>query len=237
MLSTEVPFIIITCEHGGNHIPRKYQSFFSSAAHVLHSHRGYDPGALDVAKKIAKKLNAPLVYETISRLLIDQNRSVRNKNIFSEFTNQLNSDEKNKIISTVYANYHAKVNVLIQQALDNHQRVIHLSIHSFTPVLNGTVRHCDIGLLYDPKRHAEKDLSTSIVSHIQSAYPNIRMRRNYPYKGISDGLVTQLRKKYPEQRYCGLEIECNQESFLQRKPLWDEICKALTETFLELFSN
>ena len=91
-------------------------------------------------------------------------------------------------------------------------RVIHLGIHSFTPVLNNVVRNADIGILYDPARTWEAQVATSIIEEIQARAPRLRIRRNYPYLGKSDGLTTSLRKKFGPA-YAGIEIEINQKLF------------------------
>src|SRR4030081_1301042 len=62
---------IITCEHGGNRIPAPYRRLFRGRRVLLDSHRGYDPGALVMARALARAFRAPLVTSTISRLLVD----------------------------------------------------------------------------------------------------------------------------------------------------------------------
>ena len=91
--------------------------------------------------------------------------------------------------------------------------IVHLGIHSFTPVLNGKVRNTDIGILYDPSRPQERAYAQVIKSEIKRLYPTMKVRFNYPYKGTTDGLTTTLRKKFG-QRYVGIEIEINQKFFL-----------------------
>ncbi len=36
--------IVITCEHGGNRVPKLYRELFHGQRRLLESHRGYDPG-------------------------------------------------------------------------------------------------------------------------------------------------------------------------------------------------
>ncbi len=43
--------------------------------------------------------------------------------------------------------------------IQNNQQVLHLSIHTFNPVEKGKMHNAAIGLLYDPKRHAEKEVA------------------------------------------------------------------------------
>jgi predicted N-formylglutamate amidohydrolase len=68
--------LIITCEHGGNAIPYAYRHLFQTDQDraLLNSHRGFDPGALAMAKSATAHLAAPLVMSTISRLLVDLNQ-------------------------------------------------------------------------------------------------------------------------------------------------------------------
>jgi len=44
---------LITCEHGGNRIPARYRPLFACHGALLASHRGYDPGALALARDFA----------------------------------------------------------------------------------------------------------------------------------------------------------------------------------------
>ncbi len=69
--------VVITCEHGGNKIPKDYQYLFKDYKSVLQTHRAYDPGALELAKLLSKKGNY-FFFSEISRLLIELNRSIQN---------------------------------------------------------------------------------------------------------------------------------------------------------------
>jgi predicted N-formylglutamate amidohydrolase len=67
--------LLITCEHGGNSVPPRWRPLFRGHRALLDSHRGWDPGALPIARALAREMNAPLIYSTISRLLVELNRS------------------------------------------------------------------------------------------------------------------------------------------------------------------
>ncbi|MDX1591968.1 MAG: N-formylglutamate amidohydrolase [Balneolaceae bacterium] len=77
--------LIITCEHAGNHVPDHYRNLFTGHEEILDTHRGWDPGALKLAKMISKELKAPLYSCNHSRLLIEPNRSETHPSLFSEF--------------------------------------------------------------------------------------------------------------------------------------------------------
>ena len=76
----------MTCEHGGNRIPAAYGDLFHGWQARLSSHRGYDSGALVMARDLAAVLQAPLVGSTVSRMLVDLNRSLSSPQAWSDAT-------------------------------------------------------------------------------------------------------------------------------------------------------
>lgn len=200
--------LLISCEHAGNEVPDAYASLFSDAQDVLASHRGWDPGALDVAQFLADRLQTSVFSMPVTRLLIEMNRSLDNPQLFSEFTNRLTDVEKTYLIDQYYFPYRNSIKDAI---LKTNDLVIHLSIHSFAPVLNNEVRNVDVGLLFDPARKSEQQFCSVLRSKLEEELPNQRIEFNDPYKGTDDGLTTSLRKKFPDHKYLGIEIEINQK--------------------------
>ena len=228
--------VMVTCEHGGNNIPAPYTPLFSKAGNLLASHRGYDPGALELARLIAGTLRAPLFFSTVTRLLIDTNRSSTNKNIFSSVTKNLTTADKEHIITTYYTPYRSSIELHIKRCMNAHAVVVHLAIHSFTPVLHGRIRTADIGLLYDPTRSPEKDFCIRLARNLLRSNPQVKARRNYPYCGRADGLTTYLRKQFFSAHYLGMEIEINQKFPLGSRSRWNSLqnnfIAALEETLI-----
>ncbi len=207
--------ILITCEHGGNTIPKKYAGCFKENIAVLKTHRGYDLGALDVYNALTSLSNYS-AYCTTSRLLIELNRSLHHKNLFSEFTKPLSFDIKKELIDNYYTPYRTIVEKYINKNIAIKNEVLHLSIHSFTPTLNTIERNCDIGLLYDPKNQKEKKFCKTLKSNLTLAKPDLKIRFNYPYLGTADGFTSYLRKKFPAN-YIGIELEINQKYSYKNK--------------------
>lgn len=212
----------MSCEHAVNTIPSAYQHLFHQQEAILNTHRGVDLGTLDIARDLSKTLHCPLVEANVSRLMIDCNRSLTHSRCFSEFTKGLPQSEKQHIIDQYYQPFRQKTEALVHNNIQQGFQVIHLSIHSFTPILNHHVRNADIGFLYDPRRLGEKKLATQWRKRILEESPTYRIRMNYPYRGISDCLVSTLRKKYPEQDYLGFEIEINQAIVFDKKQMLGE---------------
>ena len=206
--------LILTCEHGGNRIPAKFSRLFRGASKVLATHRGLDIGALAVADLLAKETGAPLFAATISRLLIDLNRSLSHPRVFSEFTHHLPPNVRKHITARYYNPHRDKVTEWIQTQVAKKKRVLHLGIHSFTPELHGVLRNAEIGLLYDSKRSSERSLAKTLQHNLAESIDHAgydwRLRRNYPYNGAADGFTTTLRTMFPARSYVGIEIELNQ---------------------------
>jgi len=228
------PAFIITCEHGGNEIPSEWQYLFRDAKKVLDSHEGYDFGAVGAARFFADKINASFFSTTISRLLVDCNRSPHHPKLFSKYTRSLPRQEKDDILKMHYYPYRADVEKEISMAIDRGRRVIHLSVHTFVPRLHGKIRNTDVGILYDPARKQEKTLAVTWQKNIKIMSRQIRVRRNYPYLGKADGLVTFFRKKYDPLWYTGLELEINQELIVKvDKSYLKRMEEVIVRSFLE----
>lgn len=206
---TRIPRVLFSCEHGGNRIPKKYQTLFRSAKHALNSHRGWDPGAKPVSVDLAGIFGVPAFTADVSRLLVDLNRSEYHPTGFSEFSRKLTADEKESVLDNYHRPYRNKLTTWL---LNETQiaTVYHFSIHSFTPVFQGEVRNCEIGILYDPKSKLEKNCARNLKIKLNEYLPELRVRMNYPYKGYMDGFTTQLRRRLSKGKYSGIEIELNQ---------------------------
>lgn len=210
MIGPKKSSIIFTCEHAGNDIPKNLTNYFQGQEATLRSHRGWDPGAWEVASTLAEELNAPLFGTFISRLVIEANRSQDNPQLFSEFTTVLSNHEKEQLLREYYLPYRSNVESVIQH---HPKPVIHLSIHSFTPVWDGVIRNVDIGLLFDPARKNETEFCAHLHDRLQEQNPTLKIKLNEPYKGTDDGFTTYLRTQFRNEGYLGVEIEINQKFF------------------------
>lgn len=202
--------VIITCEHGGNRIPPPYRALFDRGLAALDSHRGWDPGALQLARQLAARFDTPLHFSTVSRLLVDLNRSESHPRVFSKYTRALPELERERVLREHYRSYREEVLRHIEGQNSGKNRIVHISVHSFTPVLQGVRRTADIGLLYDPRRPREKALARAWRQAVRAESPGLLVRMNYPYLGTSDGLTTSLRGRFQPDFYAGIELEVNQ---------------------------
>ncbi len=180
-----------------------------------------------MAKQLARSLDAPLVASTVSRLLVDLNRSLSHRALHSDVSRALSADERAAIVARYYRPYRAQVEAHVAGAIQARRRVIQLSSHSFTPVLDGCERKADVGLLYDPARPAERALCERWSKVLQDLIDPLRVRRNYPYRGENDGLTSHLRRQFGAQAYVGVEIEVNQRHVFTGGTHWRRLREAI----------
>ncbi len=223
--------LVLSCEHAGHRIPRPCAGLFAGAGKLLASHRGWDPGAMRLARLLARRFERPLFATHWSRLLVDANRSPSNPRIWSRFTRQLPRDERLRILERYWRPHREDVQAAIAAASRKGSCVVHVAVHSFTPVLDGQVRNADVAFLFDSRRPREAELARHWGALLCRHAPDLRVRYNYPYRGGSDGLATWLRRRYPAARYLGLELELNQA--LAAGPAWRGCGEVLAQCLAE----
>lgn len=225
------PSLLLTCEHGGNRVPVPLAARFAGAEDVLESHRGYDHGALELARLLRRHLDAPLVAATVTRLVVDLNRSPHHRNLTSEYTFDLPRAE----LIERYWRPHRDAVVAALEALP--APWLHVAIHSFDPVVDGNERQADVGILYDPRRPRELAFADRWVPALRARLPGLVIRRNYPFRGVADGLPTALRKVHPDARYAGFEFEVNKRVLWGRPEGWRALKRAVAETLAEALAG
>ena len=222
--------LVVTCEHGGRQVPRAYARLFAGHEALLDSHRGWDAGALDLGRQMAEAFGAPLHAATTTRLLVDLNRSIGHRQLFSEVTRPLPPERRQEIVDRYYRPHRQAVEHDIARLVTSGRRVIHVASHSFTPTLDEVPRHADVAWLYDPRRPGEVAFAQAWMREIARLAPDLRLRRNYPYRGRDDGLTAALRKRHPDSAYVGIELEVNQERVERRGAPWNRLKSALIDS-------
>ena len=161
-LDAASPFLI-TCDHAGNFMPRSLGDLGVSAIDRAR-HIAWDIGALGVARELAALLDAELVAQRYSRLVIDCNRPPDSAELCSERSeatdipgNQTLSDtERDARRAHIYAPYHDTIRSLLDARAAVGRATLYIAVHSFTPVYLGRARPWQLGVLSsDDRRLAE----------------------------------------------------------------------------------
>ena len=142
---------------------------------------------------------------------MEANRSPTNPRVWSRYTKELPPEEQRRILERYWWPHRRKVEQAVREGVERGYRVVHVAVHSFTPMLDGKARTADIGLLYDPARPGERSFCRRWQKALKEARPGLRVRRNYPYRGTADGLSTWLRLRFPDRCYVGVELELNHQ--------------------------
>lgn len=205
--------LLVTCEHASPAVPKELGDLGLPRS-VLRSHRGWDPGALGIAEAIARAFAVPLHRGQWSRLVADLNRSEDHARVVAPRVdgqlvpgNQLDATALAQRLAQYWRPIRQQTEKAITAAA-RRSRVLHLSVHSFTPQLGGVERTNDIGLLCDPQRPLEVAFCEALK--VELVARGLSVRRNFPYFGNTDGFTTHLRGLLPARNYLGIEIECNQ---------------------------
>jgi len=173
----------LTCDHAGDLIPRKLGTL-GLGPHDLVRHIAWDIGAAGLSRILSERLDATLVTQTYSRLVIDCNRAThrpdsiakRSENSDVPGNQNVTPEEAETRAREIFWPYHAA----IEQQLDARQAAgrptILIAMHSFTPVYKGEQRPWHIGLLYN----RDARLAT-ILKDILDGEPGLCIGNNQPY--------------------------------------------------------
>ncbi len=230
--------LVLSCEHASNRVPADYAARFRGGERLLASHRGYDAGALPIAQRLARELRAPLVVGRVTRLVVDLNRPEGHPALFSHFIAGLEAADREQLLRRFHRRHWAAVQSAVQARLGLQVPVLHLSLHSFTPVLRGQRRRADVGFLFDPRRRLEKEVCDAWRERLRRALRarglELTLMHNSPYSGAGAGLTTSLRQVLPAQRYVGIELELNQRLWRRGGATWAALSAALVESLASL---
>lgn len=161
------PFVL-TADHAGKLLPRRLGDLGVSAAE-LQRHIAWDIGIAGTSRRLADKLDAFLILQTYSRLLIDCNRSPEVPSsicVMSELTEvpgnrDLGAAQRQIRIAEIFEPYHARIVAELDRRRAEGRPTVLIAMHSFTPVFKGVSRPWHIGVLYnrDPSfAHDLRDL-------------------------------------------------------------------------------
>ena len=182
---------LVVCEHASNRVPAALGGL-GLASDLLESHIAWDPGALPVARDLARLLDAPLVHGGLSRLVYDCNRPPDAPDAVPEVSEihaipgntALPPVARQLRIDRVYAPFRDRLAAEIA-ARRPHLRAL-VTVHSFTPVYKGRTRAVELGILHGRDDRLARAMMASIPNP-----PGRDIRLNEPY-GPHDGVSHTL---------------------------------------------
>jgi predicted N-formylglutamate amidohydrolase len=180
------PFLF-ACDHYGRLLPRALGDLGLSSAE-LERHIAFDIGIAEVAEQVARALDAHLIAQRYSRLIIDCNRPPGAPNsipMISERTTipgneGLTHDAAELRRRAIFAPYHDRIAAVIDARQRAGRPTVLVALHSFTPRYAGIARPWHVGTLY----HRDRILPPLLLAALR-AEPNLVVGDNQPY-AVSD---------------------------------------------------
>lgn len=180
------PFLL-TSDHYGRAVPRALGNL-GLAERELVRHIAWDIGIAGVAERLARMLDAHLIAQRYSRLVIDCNRSpgvASSIPVISEATaiprnEGITEGERAPRRREIFDPYHHRIDAAIDRRLHDKRPTVLVSLHSFTPVYAGVARPWHIGALYN----RDTVLPQLLLKHLR-AEGDLVVGDNEPY-AVSD---------------------------------------------------
>ncbi|MBD9372953.1 N-formylglutamate amidohydrolase [Rhizobium sp. ARZ01] len=199
---------ILVCEHASRLMPERLGTLGLSQD-ALESHIAWDPGALAVARVMAKSLDATLIHQRFSRLAYDCNRPPESPSAMPATSEiypvpgnaALTDAARMERAEALYFPFRDRIAALLRQRIVEGRAPILVTIHSFTPIYFGEPRPVEVGILHDTdSRLADLMLSAAERTSLYDA------RRNEPY-GPEDGVTHTLKMHGLENGLLNVMIE------------------------------
>ena len=186
--------VVLVCEHASRHIPSDLGNLGLSEGE-LSSHIAWDIGALQLARGLSERLDAPLVVGTVSRLVYDLNRPLEAADAIPERSETVdipgNRDLDEQVRRDRHDRLHEPFHSALEQTLATQESRIGgsvdlITVHSFTSVYGGVSRAVEIGFLF----HRDDRLAQASLA-AEAARGWYRTELNQPY-GPQDGVTHTL---------------------------------------------
>jgi predicted N-formylglutamate amidohydrolase len=152
--------LVLFSDHAGRAIPQRLGTL-GLRQDELDQHIGWDIGIAKLARKLATALDAPAVLAGYSRLVIDCNRRLDDPTSIAQESDRipvpgnrgLSAEDRKARQEEIFRPYHAAITQVIARKRNEGPDPAILSLHSFTPQMNGFARPWHIGILWnrDPR--------------------------------------------------------------------------------------
>jgi len=180
------PFLL-TSDHYGRNVPRILGDLGLPASE-FERHIAWDVGIAGVANALSNRLDAHLIAQRYSRLVIDCNRPPQAPSSIPRLSEAtvipgnagLAAGAAEARRAAIFEPYHRRIDEVIGRRLRDNIPTVLVALHSFTPVYAGVARPWHIGTLY----HRDTRLPPLLLKYLR-AEPDLVVGDNEPY-AVSD---------------------------------------------------
>lgn len=180
--------VLFVCDHACNALPAEYGDL-GLPPEQLARHIAWDIGAADMTRALARRFGAPAVLSTFSRILIDPNRGEDDPTLVRRLYDGavvpgnagVDADEIERRRARFFRPYRQAVLARIAAMTAAGRAPAVVSIHSFTPCMQGVARPWEIGFLWD----RDDRLARPLIEAFRAA--GVPTGDNEPYDGALEG--------------------------------------------------
>lgn len=191
--------ILILGDHAGRAVPSALGRLGLGSA-PFDMHIAYDIGIAAAIERLAERLDAPALVDNYSRLVIDPNRTLDDPTSICALSDGvivpgnrgLAPSDVARRQTLLFAPYHRAIEETLDGYLDRGISPTVLSIHSFTPEMNGFLRPWHIGILWGDNGLLSQPLIAALERHA-----DLVLGDNQPYSGRNMHGCTMETHVYP----------------------------------------
>jgi predicted N-formylglutamate amidohydrolase len=228
----------LTCDHGGRAIPRRLGRLGLSELDTMR-HIAWDIGIAGVSRLLSPLLDAALIVQTYSRLVIDCNRdpavpsSILDLSEDTEIpgNRSLTQADRTARVQAVFRPYHDRIAAALDRRRAGGRAAALVALHSFTPVFRGVSRPWHVGVLFN----RDARLAHPLLGLLR-AEGDLAVGENEPYR-VTD-LTDYTVPVHGERRGLPyLEIEIRQDLIMEPagQAAWAErLARLLPAAYAEL---
>ena len=184
------PFFL-TCEHAGRAFPARLGTL-GLAGSDLERHIAWDIGAAGVARELSARLDATLVLQRYSRLVVDCNRAPDAPDFVAEASEDtvvpgnrgLGEAAIDARATEIFHPYHDRIHDLLEARIAAGRLTVAVSAHTCTPVYLGVHRPWHIGVMYEHDDRLAREMLAVLREEGEQA--GLEVGDNQPYFMTSD---------------------------------------------------
>ncbi|MDX3910239.1 MAG: N-formylglutamate amidohydrolase [Sphingobium sp.] len=224
------PFLLLG-DHAGNAIPRKLGNLGVSEAD-RQRHIAWDIGVREIGERLAARLDAAFVHQSYSRLVVDCNRDPVSAEAIVEVSDGtvvprnalLDARAREERIGAIHAPYHRAIAKVLEDRTALGRETILISLHSFTPSMDGQSRPWEIGVLYS---EGDTIFARALLQALDQAVDG-PVGDNQPYQMDSTDYTVPLHAFAARLPYAELEMRQDLVGDVEGQALWsDRLVQAL----------
>lgn len=175
---------VLTCEHAGRAVPAALGDLGINAED-MDRHIAWDIGAEGLSRALAARLDAPLVLQRYSRLIVDCNRPFEAPDCFPEISDgtvipanrSLPDAERRQRFAEIHEPLHQAIGDLLDERVKSGRPTVLVSVHSFTPVMAGVHRPWLLGAL----ANRDKTFAEAFLRAFAARNEGVPVALNMPY--------------------------------------------------------